>query len=256
MSQVQIYVRQTRPQPPVEPVIRFETEPGVQAQVDFAEVRFPWGKRHALLVVLGYSRLLWLAFYPRQTMQTVITGLEAAFTTFGGVPRECLFDQMKAVIVDDARPRGGKLLENPEFLRFAAHWGFRIRACRPYRAKTKGKVERPIHYVRGNFLYGRDFLGDGDLDAQAVHWVGATANQRVHGTTHEVPAVRFARDEQATLLPLPARPYQSLVLPPARLTASQKPRGSRPHAATLQIAVERRALRSYQELADRPEAGR
>lgn len=165
-SQLQLFVRETRPVPPAEPVVRFETAPGVQAQVDFAEVRFPWGKRFAFLVVLGYSRLLWLAFYPRQTMQTVLAGLEAAFAYFGGVPREILFDQMRAVIIGDERPGGGKLLENAEFLRFAHHWGFRIRACRPYRAQTKGKVERPVHYVRHNFLYGREFLGDADLAAQ------------------------------------------------------------------------------------------
>ncbi len=247
LSQLQIYVRQRRPRPAPEPVIRFETEPGVQAQVDFAEVRLPWGKRFVLLVVLGYSRLLWLAFYPRQTMQTVITGLEAAFTAFGGVPRECLFDQMKAVVVDDERMQGGKLLENPEFLRFAAHWGFRIRACRPYRAQTKGKVERPIHYLRHNFLYGREFLGDADLAAQAEQWCTDTANQRVHGTTHEVPRLRFERDERSTLLPLAARPYHSLVLAPERKTARQV---SRHEGRPPLVTVERRALRTYDELAE------
>lgn len=247
LSQLQCYVRQTRPRPAPEPVVRFETEPGVQAQVDFAEVRLPWGKRSALLVVLGYSRLLWLTFYPRQTMQTVMRGLEAAFTAFGGVPRECLFDQMRAVILDDARSAGGKLLENPEFLRFAAHWGFRIRACRPYRAKTKGKVERPIHYLRHNFLYGREFLGDADLAAQAALWCTGTANQREHGTTHEVPQLRFERDERAALLPLATRPYQSLVLAPERFTARQgSPREMHPPL----ISVERRALRTYAELAE------
>ncbi len=148
--------------------MRFETPPGHQGQVDFAEVRLPWGKRHVLMVVLGYSRLLWLQCYPRQTMRTLIGGLETAFAYFGGVPRELLFDQLKAVIVDDQRPQGGRVLENPEFLRFAAHWGFRIRACRPYRAQTKGKVERPIRYVRQSFLYGRTFAGDADLNAQAL----------------------------------------------------------------------------------------
>ena len=127
--------------------------------MDFAEFRFPWGKRVALLVVLGYSRLLWLKFYPRQTLATVISGIEEAFAYLGGVPDELLFDQMKAVILDDQRPEGGKLLEHPEFLRFAHHWGFRSRACRPYRAQTKGKVERPVRYVRGNFVYGREFVG-------------------------------------------------------------------------------------------------
>lgn len=73
------------------------------------------------------------------------------------------FDQMKAVILDDEPADSGRLLENPEFLRFVAHWGFRIRACRPYRAKTERMVERPIRYVRGNFIYGREFIGGADL---------------------------------------------------------------------------------------------
>ena len=88
----------------------------------------------------------------------------------------------------------------------AAHWGFRIRACRPYRAKTESKIERPIHYVRGNFLYGREFLGDADLAPQAEHWCTGTANQRAHGTTHEAPQLRFERDERSTLLPWPCDP--------------------------------------------------
>lgn len=90
-------------------------------------------------------------------------GLEEAFATFGGVPTELLFDQLKAVIIDHQRPERGKVLENAEFARFAAHWGFRIRAGRPYWARTKGKVERPIRYVRQSFFYGREFLNDADL---------------------------------------------------------------------------------------------
>lgn len=244
ISQLREFVQKVRPRPPVEAIVRFETAPGLQAQVDFAEYRFPWGKRFSLQVVLGYSRLLWVQFYPRQTMQVLMRGLETALAYFGGVPRELLFDQLKAVIVDDQRPNGGKVLENPEFLRFAAHWGFRIRACRPYRAKTKGKVERPVSYIRGNFLYGRDFLGDGDLNAQALTWLEHTANVRVHGTTRESPRERFERDERAVLLPLAARPYQSLVLAPERLTRSSPvPRGLWPH-----IPVERRPLAAYAQL--------
>ena len=173
-----------------------------------------------------------------------MTGLERAFAYFGGVPRELLFDQMRAVVIGDERPSGGKLLENAEFLRFAAHWGFRIRACRPYRAQTKGKVERPVGYLRSNFLYGRDFLNDADLAAQTETWLEETANQRVHGTTGEGPRVRFERDERTVLLPLAARPYESLVLPPARRTAHQEPRSStRPV-----ITVERRPLAMYARL--------
>jgi transposase len=240
-TQVKEFVRSIRPQPEPEPVVRFETPPGHQAQVDFGEFRFPWGKRFALLVVLGYSRLLWLSFYERQTMEVLCDGLETAFTFFGGVPRELLFDQMKAVIVDDQRLKGGQLFENEEFLRFANHWGFRIRACRPYRAKTKGKVERPIRYVRENFIYGREFVNDGDLDDQAMTWL-AKANRRVHGTTNEVPIERFERGERLVLQSLAARPYRSLVRP--------DPRPTKPMIARGLPSVERRALERYAELAE------
>ena len=246
LAQLQVFVRQVRPRPPVEAVVRFETPPGHQAQVDFATFRFPWGKRYVFLLVLGYSRLLWLQFYARQTMATVIEALEAAFTYLGGVPRELLFDQMRSVIVDDQRADGGRLLENPEFLRFATHWGFRIRACRPYRAQTKGKVERPVRYVRDNFVYGREFLGDGDLNAQTLLWLDATANTRVHGTTHEMPRERFERDERAVLQPLPAGRYTPLVLPPCRLTRPEPGAGARVRAPA--VEVERRPLAAYTQL--------
>ena len=248
LAQLQVFVRRVRPRPPAEEVVRFETPPGQQAQVDFATFRFPWGRRYAFLLVLGYSRLLWLQFYPRQTMATVIEALEAAFTYLGGVPRELLFDQMRSVIVDDARESGGRLLENPEFLRFATHWGFRIRACRPYRAQTKGKVERPVRYVRDNLVYGREFLGDGDLNAQALLWLDATANTRVHGTTSEVPRTRFERDERAVLQPMPAGRYTALALPPQRLTRSSQAGGGRAPAPPA-VDVERRPLAAYSRLA-------
>jgi len=181
-TQLKEYVRHV---PPVveDPVVRFETPPGHQAQVDFAHFRLPWGRRWALLVVLGYARLLWLRFFRRQDMGTLFIGLEQAFAFFEGVARELLFDQMKSVIVDDQRLNGGRLVENPEFIRFANHWQFTARACRAYRAQTKGKVERPIRYVRENFFYGRTFLNDEDLNSQAEQWLQRVANVRVHGTT-------------------------------------------------------------------------
>jgi len=211
ITQVREYVARVRPSPEPEPLVRFETAPGHQAQVDFAEFRLPWGKRYALLVVLGYSRLLWLKFYPRQTLATVITGLEEAFAFIGGVPTELLFDQMKAVIVDDERADGGKLLENPEFLRFASHWGFRIRACRPYRAQTKGKVERFNAYLKGSFVVPLAATVEASglkLDVamanrQVRRWLDEVANARVHATTKAVPAVRLA-EERVVMLPAPA----------------------------------------------------
>lgn len=248
ITQVRDYVARVRPRPAPEPVVRFETAPGHQAQVDFAEFRLPWGKRYALVVVLGYSRLLWLKFYPRQTLATVITGLEEAFANFGGVPTELLFDQMKAVIVDDQRAAGGKLLENAEFLRCAAHWGFRIRACQPYRAKTKGKVERPIRYLRSNFFYGREFIGDADLDAQRLAWLDGVANVRVHRTTQCVPRVRFETEEVMHLQPLAARAYRPLVLPPARVIRHTVPHLLAPTVPA--VDVERRGLAAYRRLAE------
>jgi transposase len=240
-SQLKAAVRQLRPVPPPETVVRFETPPGRQGQVDFAEFRFPWGKRYALLVVLGYSRVLWCRFGPRQDMRTLLTGLEDAFVAFGGVPHELRFDQMKAVITRDLRLQGGALVHNLEFLRFAHHWGFTPRACRPYRAQTKGKVERPVRYVRENLVYGRTFLNDGDLAQQCTDWLTRVANARVHGTTHEPPCARFDRDERAQLQPLPARRYTSLVLDAPAIAA---PRLARPV-----VTVEKRSLKAYTQLA-------
>lgn len=237
-TQVKDYVRRVRPRPQPAPVVRFETPPGHQAQVDFAECALPWGKRFALLVVLGYSRLLWLRFYPRQDMRTLFLGLEEAFGFFGGVPREALFDQMKAVITADLRLLGKGLVVNEEFLRFANHWGLRARACRPYRAQTKGKVERPIRYVRANFLYGRVFISDAHLDEERLRWL-ERANARVHATTKEVPRERFEREERSLLLPLAGRPYQSLVLPPAPEVVSPR------DLVHLRVEVEKRPLSVY-----------
>ena len=147
-TQLKEYVRKIRPRE-TEAVVRFETPPGHQAQVDFADFRLPWGKRYALLVVLGYSRLLWLRFFARKDMAALLAGLEQAFAFFGGVPRELLFDQMHSVITKDERLDGRRLVHNAEFLRFSTHWSFTPRACRPYRAKTKGKAwcspdDRPL----------------------------------------------------------------------------------------------------------------
>ncbi len=103
-----------------------------------------------------------------------------------------LFDQMRAVVLSDDRGAGGGLVLNEEFLRFAAHWGFMPRSCRPYRAQTKGKVERPIRYIRESFFYGRSFVNDNDLNEQAVRWLEGTANVRRHAG--ERPVDRFERE--------------------------------------------------------------
>ena len=230
---VKRYVREVRPRPAVEPVVRFETAPGHQGQVDFAEFGLPWGKRHALVVVLSFSRLLWAQFFERQTMEVLMRGLEAAFRYFGGVPGELLFDQLKAVIVEDQRASGGALLRNAEFGRFAYHHGFVIRACRPYRARTKGKVERPIRYLRDGFFYGREFVSDADLNAQVLRWLAGVANERVHGTLKEVVRERFER-ERFLLGPL-AEPYPGVLPAPAAAVSE----------VLAPVTVERRSLAAY-----------
>ena len=121
--------------------------------------------------------------------------------TAGGV-------HIRAVVLSDDRAAGGGLALNAEFLRFAAHWGFLPRSCRPYRARTKGKVERPIRCIRESFFYGRSFANDNDLNEQAVRWLEGTANVRRHATTGERPIDRFERDERAVLLPLATCPYR------------------------------------------------
>ena len=240
ITQLRDFVRHLRPAP--EPVVRYETDPGHQAQVDYAHCRLPWGVRYAMVVVLGHSRLLWVQFFPRQDLRTLLHGLEACFTSWGGVPRELLFDQMRAVLTRDDRLTGGGLTHNLELSRFARHYGFRVRVCRPYRAKTKGKVERPIRYLRESFLYGRTFLSDADLNAQVLDWLRDVANARVHATTKWVPAARFVESEQAALHALPTRPYRSLVLPPAAPAAP-------PTQTRLpSVAVERRGLAAYAAL--------
>ena len=161
------------------------------------------------------------------------------FEQFGGVPEELLFDQMRAVVLSDDRAAAGGLVLNAEFLRFAAHWGFMPRSCRPYRAQTKGKVERPIRYIRESFFYGRTFANDDDLNEQASLWLEGTANLRRHATTGERPVDRFERDERSALLPLANCPYR-------RLGLSQAPEPT-PRRLPATVEVERRPLTVYAE---------
>ena len=160
------------------------------------------------------------------------------------MPSELLFDQMKAVIVEDGRGSGGRLIENPEFQRFSAHWGFRIRACRPYRAQTKGKVERPVSYIRGNFFYARTFASDDDLNTRTLCWLDTVANVRIHGTLKEKPADRF-QAEWAHLIPLARWPYRPVVPRPAGAGTGQAAGPTVvPH-----VGVERRPLSEYARIA-------
>ena len=139
-----------------------------------------------------------------QDQLTLLGGLHQGFVSFGGVPRKVLFDRMRTAVAGSGTEVPAVF--NAEMLRFASHYGFSPRACRPYRAKTKGRVERAVSYLRGSFFYGRSFRDLDDLNAQCTSWLAETANSRVHGTTGDVPRDRLDR-ERGHLLPLPEHPY-------------------------------------------------
>lgn len=212
---VKDFVRQHRPRPVVAFETRFEVDAGAQAQVDFATFQTPFGTVYALLVVLSWSRTLWVRFSFQQDELTVLGGLHQAFVAFGGVPRTVLFDRMKTAVV--GAEADGSAVFNAELQRFATHYDFAPRACRPYRTKTKGRVERSVASLRDSFFYGRTFRDLADLNTQCTAWLHQTANARVHATTHIVPATRLL-EEQAHLRPLPRAPYVPLVTVGRRVT--------------------------------------
>ena len=204
-----------RPSLPLPVEVRFETPPGLQGQVDLArfEVTFadePGTKRIVWLfsLVLGHSRLIWARFVVHQDLGSVLRAHMAAFDHLGGVPREILYDRMKTAVVGE--DPDGLVVYNRSLVDLARHYGFQPRACRPYRAKTKGKVERPFRYVRQDFFLARSFRDLDDLNAQLRLWLDEVANARVHATTKRVVAEAFA-DEKPTLLSLPAVPYAAVL---------------------------------------------
>ncbi len=171
MSIVKEFVREVRP-PEVQGFEhRFETAPGKQAQVDYAHFRARFLDEPSLLqtlwlfsMVLGNSRHLFCRFVLRQDLATLVRCHMQAFAAFGGVPRQILYDRMKTAVTGEDEQ--GNILYNRTLLSLADHYGFRPRACAAYRAKTKGKVERPFRYIRQDFFLGREFRNLADLNAQ------------------------------------------------------------------------------------------
>lgn len=213
LTQLRIYVRSLKPVI-VEELVRFETEPGRQMQVDWVEFRKGKDFLAAFVATLGYCRASYVRFVTNEKLSTLIDCHQEAFEYFGGVPLEVLYDNMKTVILERDTYGAGKHRFNSGMLDFAKHQGFQLRVCRPYRAKTKGKVERFNRYLRYSFyhpLASRLKTAGLVLDVQTANievlkWLKDTANRRVHGTTKEVPFERLAA-EQACLQPLPL-PYR------------------------------------------------
>ena len=177
---------------------RFETQPGQQGQVDWGQVRvrFVSGPAivHVFVLTLGYSRRAWAEGYENEQLPALLAAHEHAFAHFGGRPSELLYDRMRTVTAD---PSAGTARWNSTFDAFARHWGFEPRLCRPYRAQTKGKVESGVKYVKRNFIPGRVFRDLADFNDQLVQWLTDISDVRVHGTTHERPIDRFAREASA-----------------------------------------------------------
>ena len=161
-------------------------------------------------MTLGYSRRGYAEGYLGERMENLLLAHERAFAHFGGVCQSLLYDRMRTVTLgtteDDAGLRRAKL--NSTFRAFAGHWGFNIRLCRPYRAKTKGKVESGVKYVKRNFVPGRQFRDLEDFNAQLAAWQAEIADRRIHGTTHQRPIERFA--EEAKVL-IPAAGHRSFL---------------------------------------------
>ena len=179
-------------------VDRFETEPGRQAQLDWASCGkiVHEGRRRQLsllVLVLGYSRVIWAKFVVSERRPVLFQLLEEAFRDLGGVSRELLVDNMKQVVEVARTPDASAILQS-EFVSFADHWNFKVVACPPYWPRAKGKVERAISYMKGSFLEGRSFETLEDLNAQLRTWLAETANVRIHGTTGERPVDRLAAD--------------------------------------------------------------
>jgi transposase len=188
--------------------VRFETEPGQQMQIDFGQKWVTIGgvaaRVHLLVAVLCYSRRLFVKAFLSERQDDWREGVAEAFVYFGGVVRTLLGDNARALVVAHDRSTH-TVTFHPAYLAFCRDWDVEPRACSPYRARTKGKTESGVKYVKRNALAQRSFESFAALEAHLAQWM-READERVHGTTHEPPRVRFERDERAALRPLPSLP--------------------------------------------------
>jgi transposase len=189
--------------------VRFETPPGRQLQIDFGERQVRIGaesvRAYLFVATLGYSRRLYVRAFRHERQASWFAGIEEAFQHFGGRPAELLLDNARALVEHhDVQTR--EVVFNERFHTFARYWDVRPQACAPYRARTKGKDERGVGYVKRNAIAGRSFASWAELEAHLAQWTREVADIRVHGTTGEAPLVRFERDEAAALRPLGNKP--------------------------------------------------
>jgi len=184
--------------------VRFETMPGLQAQVDWAffedyhvKDNGEEKKLYCFLMILGYSRMRYIEFVTDMSTDTLIRCHINAFRYFNGYPEEILYDNMKQVVIKRLMKQEESTL-NRQFEDFAGFYGFKPILCRPYWGQTKGKIERTVRYVRENFVVGIKYSNLDDLNGQALAWCNKV-NSKEHGTTGKIP---FDRLKQEKLNPL------------------------------------------------------
>jgi transposase len=212
-TRVRVFVGGLLPALQADPVVRFETDPGHQMQADWATVGSGLGKLKVFIATLGWSRMAYVEFCDNERVETLIGCHERAFAAFGGVPTEVLYDNMKTVVIERNTYGRGVHRFHPSFLDYARHAGVLPRLCQPYRAQTKGKVERFIGYLKRSFwipfvatMRQAGLEADKDAaNAAVARWLREVANARVHATINEVPAERLLT-ERSALQALPA-PY-------------------------------------------------
>lgn len=205
------YIRPKRVLRPGRATVRFETKPGQQLQSDWgelwAEIAGVETKVHFIVNQLGYSRRFHFWCAEREDAEHTYEGLVRSLEYFGGVPQEVLVDNQKAAVLEHRAGREPRF--NERFLDLADHYDFTPRACKPRRARTKGKDERMVGYIKGNFFVRyRSFESWAHLNQLAEKWLVEEADQRIHGTVKEVVAERFARELPA-LKPLRRQRYDT-----------------------------------------------